>query len=353
MSKDYYQILGIDKKASKDDIKKAFRKLAHKYHPDKAGGDEQKFKEINEAYQILSNDQKRREYDMYGNVFSGGQGQQGSGFGGFSNFDFGDQFEFDLGDIFSDFFGGQTFNIKKKRGRDISVDIQVSFAEAIFGVERKLLINKVVFCPDCGGSGAKKGTSLKKCFSCDGQGRLRENRRSFFGTISTWRECTNCAGRGEIPEEKCSNCNGLGVLKKSEEIKIFIPSGIEDGEMIRMSGKGEATPGGVSGDLYIKIHVEKDSTFKRVANDLLMDLNVKLTDAILGSEYEIKTLDGKLKIKIPAGINFGEILKVKGKGVPYGANRRGDLLVKVIINIPQKLSRKAKKKIEELREEGM
>ncbi len=360
MAKDYYNILGVDKKASKDEIKKAFRKLAHKYHPDKSGGDEVKFKEVNEAYQVLSNDKKRAEYDMYGNVFQGGGGPGAGGFQGnwgdfdFSNFTGGQGVEFDLGDIFGDFFtGGQSAGRRTRRGRDISVDIQITFAESVFGIERKLLINKISQCDSCSGSGAEPGTKTKTCDTCNGSGKIHETRRSFIGAFNTVRECDKCHGTGQIPEKPCKTCSGAGVLKKNEEIKVKIPAGIQNGEMIRMTGKGEAIPGGVAGDLYIKIHVESHSIFRREGNDIIMNLNVKLSDALLGSNYEVETLDGKIDLKIPPGVNFGEILRVKNKGVVISDNRRGDLLVKIIINTPKKLSRTAKKLIEDLRREGM
>ncbi|MFW5853054.1 MAG: molecular chaperone DnaJ [Patescibacteria group bacterium] len=352
-NKDYYQILGVSKKATKDEIKKNFRKLAHKYHPDKTGGDEQKFKEISEAYHVLSDDKRRSEYDMYGNVFSGAGGAGQGGFD-FSQFSGGQGFEFDLGDIFNEFFsGGGGRGQRVRRGRDVSVDIQISFSESVFGTERKLLINKVSQCDTCKGSGAAAGSGTKDCHKCNGQGQVRETRQSFIGSFSTVTECGYCNGKGKIPEKPCPTCSGQGVLKKNQEIKVRIPAGINNGEMIKMSGQGEATPGGVAGDLYIKIHVEPDPNFKRRGYDLEMDLNIKLTDALLGSEQVIKTLDGEEKIKVPAGVSFGEIITIKGKGVPKTATERGDLLVKIIINLPKKLSGKTKKVIEELKQEGL
>ncbi len=362
MAKDYYNILGINKTASKDEVKKAFHKLAHKYHPDKSGGDDKQFKEINEAYQILSNDKKRSEYDMYGNVFQGADGST-SGFGSrggassswdFSNFANGQGFEFDLGDIFSEFFsGGETGGGRMRRGRDISVDIQISFAESVFGTERKILINKIGECDHCRTTGAELGTSSKECSTCGGKGKVHETRRSFIGSFSSVRECSACHGKGQVPKTPCGQCRGAGVLKKSEEIKIKVPAGIQDGEMIRLSSKGEAVAGGVAGDLYIKIHADKHSVWRREGNNLLMDLNIKLTDALLGVEYKVATLDGDINLNIPAGISFGEILRVKEKGVPTTAHHRGDLLIKIVINTPKKFSHTARKKIEELREEGM
>ncbi len=360
MAKNYYEILGVDKKASKEDIKKQFRKLAHKYHPDKQGGDEAKFKEISEAYQTLSDDKKRSEYDMYGRAFAGGA-NPGAGAGGFSGFgaegfDFsgfnGQGFEFDLGDIFGDIFdGGRGRN---NRGRDISVDIQISFEESVFGVERKLLINKVGTCETCAGSGAEKGSKMKTCETCNGKGKLHETRRSFLGSVSVNKVCEACHGKGEVPEKVCGTCNGDGVRKKSEEIKIQVPAGIESGEMIRLSSKGEAVTGGQTGDLYVKVYVEAHKVWKREGADLRMDLNVKLTDALLGAEYSIKLLEGgELKIKIPAGISFGEVLRVKEKGVPIDNKHRGNLLIRIIINTPQKLTKKAQKLVEELKDEGV
>ncbi|MFA5022995.1 MAG: molecular chaperone DnaJ [Candidatus Paceibacterota bacterium] len=368
MSKDYYKTLGVEKKASKEEVKKAFHKLAHKYHPDKQGGDEAKFKEINEAYQILSDDNKRAQYDMYGSgqPFDFAQGKadgfSGFDFSGFQNggpFDFaqGKQgFEFDLGDLFGDLFGGQRGGgrAQQKRGRDISVDIQISFKEAIFGTERNILINKISQCESCHGSGAEAGSQMKKCPTCGGKGKVNETRRSIFGVFQSTRECSDCLGRGEVPDKKCHVCKGAGVLNKQENIKVSVPSGIDNGEMIRMTGQGEAVSGGQNGDLYVKIHVEQNSSYKRLGYDLATDLKIKLTDAILGAEYTLETLDGPLTLKIPAGLAYGEILRVKGKGVPVReSNRRGDLLVRVIFSTPAKLSRSAKKAIEDLREEGI
>jgi molecular chaperone DnaJ len=360
---DYYQILGVEKKASKDEIKKAFHKLAHKYHPDKNNGDEKKFKEVNEAYQILSDEKKRAEYDTYGRTFGAGGGPQGGegygGTGGFG-FDFGDLFrgggggQPDIEDLFEGFFGGgRGGGHRGKRGRDISIDLQISFSEAVFGVERKVLITKIGKCDTCKGSGAKPGSGVTKCEKCGGKGRLMETRRSILGTFTTESECAHCAGKGEVPKEKCGNCAGHGVLKKSEEIVIKIPSGIDDGEMIRLTGQGEAVSGGASGDLYVKIHVERHKTFRREGHNILMDLNIKLSDALLGATYDVATLDGNIKLKIPEGIEHGEILRVKEHGVPLDKSHRGDLLVSIVIKMPTKLSKKALEQIEQLKSEGL
>lgn len=363
--KDYYQVLGVNKKASKEDIKKAFRHLAHKYHPDKTGGDDAKFKEINEAFQVLSDDQKRAQYDMYGSTgpsqssgaggpfggfdFSGFQNAQGGPFG---NAQGGQGFEFDLGSIFGDFFGGGRSE-RSRRGRDISVDIQVTFAEAIFGVERKILINKISSCDVCSGTGAEPGSKTKTCSTCNGKGKVQESQRSIFGTFATVKECEKCHGSGQIPEKECRTCHGDGVIKKQIEIKVVVPAGIEPGEMIRMSGQGEAIKSGPAGDLYIKVHVEKHPIWRREEANLVTDIKIKLSDALLGFDYPLKSLEGELILKVPAGTNNGEILRVKGKGVPLRGARRGDLLIKVSVIFPSKLSKKAQKLITELKDEGV
>lgn len=368
MAKDYYETLGVNKSASKDEIKKAFYKLAHKYHPDKKGGNEIKFKEVNEAYQILSDDSKRSKYDQYGpqfeNVRSGysGAGAQG-GFEGFdfSNFsgDFqngGAEFDFgNLNDIFSDFFTGGMGGGRRevRRGRDISTEVQISFSDSIFGTNRKILITKTSSCLICNGSGAKAGSPMATCKHCNGQGKIHETKRSFLGTISSTKVCEGCYGSGEVPKEICDKCKGKGVLRREEEISIVIPAGIRDGEMIRMSGMGEAVSRGTAGDLYIKINVTPHAVFKRDGHDLIMNLNLKLSDALLGVEYPIQTLDGEIKVTIPEGVAVNEILRVRGKGVPMGKNKRGDLLVKLNIKLPGKISRRSRELIEELQKEGI
>lgn len=359
--KDYYKILGIEKSATEDDVKKAFRKLAQKHHPDKKGGDEAKFKEASEAYAVLSDKKKRAEYDTYGKTFAGQNGAGGQGFGGFdfSNFQGfngqgGQQFEFDLGDIFGDFFGGQQgAGQGGRRGRDISIDIELSFKESIFGTTRRVLVSKIGVCDTCKGSGAKKGSKTVTCSSCNGKGDVRETRNSFFGTFTTTRPCPRCHGKGAVPESPCETCRGAGVAKQQEEIAMSIPAGVSDGEMIRMPGKGEATPGGSAGDLYVKLHVKSESGFERDGNHLLTVLQIKLSDALLGGEYKIKTLEGDTTLSVPAGVEHGEQLRIQGSGVPYGRGSRGDLLVRIDIQFPKKLSSTARSLIERLRAEGL
>lgn len=361
MSKDYYGILGVNKGASKDEIKKAFYKLAHKYHPDKKGGNETKFKEVNEAYQVLSDDSKRSKYDQFGSGYenmSGGAGYQGQG--GFDGFDFsgfqngGGEFDFgNLNDIFSDFFGGGGGRERARRGRDISTEIQISFEDSVFGTNRKILITKTSACEVCHATGAKPGTKMETCKRCNGQGSIRETKRTILGAISSNKICEECLGRGEVPKEKCEKCRGAGVLRREEEISIIIPAGIRDGEMIRMSGMGEAVSHGQAGDLYIKINVASHPVFRRDGHDLVMNLNLKLSDALLGTDYPIQTLDGEISVKIPEGVSVNEILRVKGKGVPVSKSKRGDLLIKLNIKLPGKLSRKSREIIEELKKEGI
>lgn len=352
--KDYYEILGVTKSASDAEIKKAFRSLAQKYHPDKKTGDEAKFKEVSEAYAVLGDKKKRAEYDTYGRTFAGG-GPQG-GFGGFDFSQFqqgygGNHVEFDLGDIFSEVFGGG--RARTKRGRDISMDLELEFTDAAFGLTRTMLLNKVSTCSDCSGSGAQDSDKLKTCDVCNGNGSVRETRRSILGTFSSTRECSSCTGVGKVPETPCKKCAGQGVVQQQEEIKLTIPAGISNGEMIRLPGKGEAIRGGEAGDLYIKIHVKPHEHFVRSGNDLRMNLNVKLTDALLGNTYTIPTLEKEIELKVPAGITHGEVLRVPKKGIPRENGTRGDLLVVVKIDLPNRLSRTAKKLVEELQKEGL
>ena len=356
--KDYYQILGLQKGASREEIKKAFRKLSSQYHPDKKTGDETKYKEITEAYATLNDAKKKAEYDTYGHSYSGGATNgQGQGFGGFNWADFqtsgqqGSAFEFDINDIFENFgFGGN--RQKSARGRDISIDINLNFEESIFGVVRKVLLTKNNICQYCNGNGAKSGTELKTCSTCNGTGKIHETRRSIMGSFSTVRECSACNGTGKIPKEKCPYCAGMGISRTQEEIAIKVPSGIQNGEVIRLTGRGEAMPHGQPGDLYIKVSVEPHRTIFRDGANLLTKLPIKVTDALLGGSYKVVTLDGEVEIKIPAGITHGEFLRLKNKGVPID-NHRGDFLVKIEIVTPKSLSRKAKKLIEDLRAEGL
>lgn len=362
MAKDYYNVLGVDKKASPDDIKKAFRKLAHKYHPDKGTGDEAKFKEITEAYSVLADDKKRREYDTYGQSFAGGApGAGGQGFGGFDFSQFQQGFgnggaDFDFSDLFEGFgdaFGGNRRGGRAKRGRDISIDIEVPFKESIFGTKRNVLIAKVATCDVCGGNGAKPGTELETCKICNGSGRVHETRNSVLGQFTSVRSCPTCDGIGKIPKEKCTECKGHGVRRKEEEIQVMIPSGIENGEMIRLPQQGEAVRGGTPGDLYVKVHVHPHQTFHKEGTNLIMNLPVKLTDALLGATVNVETLDGKiLEVKLPQMKQAEETLRVKGKGVPY-ENARGDLLIRAHVALPHKLSGTAKKAVDALKAEGL
>lgn len=368
MNKDYYKTLGVDKGASADEIKKAFRKLAHEYHPDKGTGNEAKFKEVSEAYSVLSDTNKRAQYDRFGSAGPTGAGQGGyggfggQGFGGgFEGFDFsqftqgnGQGYEFDLGDIFGDFFGGGGGRRQQtKRGSDIQVDLEISFAESVFGGDKTIFLTKTSTCKDCQGSGAKAGTEMHTCGDCGGRGKVKEVRRSILGSSQTERVCDKCHGQGKIPKEKCATCHGVGIVKKQDEIKVRIPADIDDGETVKLAGAGEAIAGGVTGDLYIRIHVKEDRTFHKEGKDIIMDLDVKLTDALLGAKYPVKTLDGDIDLSIPEGVSYGEILRVRGKGVPKTSSSRGDLLIRINIVTPSRLSRNTRKIIEELKKEGI
>lgn len=361
MAKDYYAVLGIDKKASQDDIKKAFRKLAHKYHPDKGGTDESKFKEITEAYSVLSDDKKRREYDTYGQAFPGGASRGGGNSQGFGGFDFnGFQqgfgqggVEFDFGDIFGDMFSGRGGRSQTPRGRDISIDVEIPFKDAVFGTARTVLLAKVSTCDHCKGSGAKPGTELHTCTTCNGSGRVHEARNSILGQFTSVRACAACDGTGKIPKEKCAECKGHGVKRKEEEIKISIPAGIDNGEMIRLPQQGEAIKTGVAGDLYVKVHVKPHPVFRRDGSNLVMSLQMKLTDALLGTTVSVETLEGKtLEVKVPPMKRAEELLRVAGKGIPLDG-ARGDLIIRLETALPHKLSAKTRKIVEDLKSEGL
>ncbi len=378
MAKDYYDILGIPKSASADEIKKAFRRKAHEYHPDKGSGNADKFKEVNQAYQVLSDSQKRQQYDQYGQTFEdaarnggggfsagGGPAYGGNPFGGFDfgGFDFGgfsaeggSAFGGDLGDIFGDMFGSRSAErqSRRMRGIDLEMGINITFEQAVFGVEKTLTLEKQDACKTCGGNGAAPGSKVITCPQCHGQGQIRQQRRTIFGTVASSVSCDRCQGMGKIPEVPCATCRGNGVLRQEKTIMVKIPAGIDNGQRVRIAGEGEAGYRGSShGDLYLVVKVSPSKEFGRDGSTLLKELPVSFTQAALGAKIILKTLDGNIELKIPSGIQSGTVLKVKGKGVPHinEPSRRGDLLVTVRVVVPQRLSKKEKELLKQLASE--
>ncbi len=368
MAKDYYKILGVSRGASTEEIKKAYRRLAHQHHPDKAGGDEKKFKEINEAYQVLSSDEKRRQYDQFGTTFEGfsdrginfedlfkGFSAQGGPASGWEGWDF--------GDIFSDIFsarGGPASGWNKRtrrrktKSQDIYIDLELTLEDIYKGVKKDIKLQKLVKCPICQGSGGEPGSSMKKCPTCDGRGEIHQMQRTFFGSFSRITPCSDCRGEGEIPEKTCSKCRGRGVIKDIETTTISIPFGIDDGQIIRLEGQGEAgQKGDLPGDLYIKIHLEKHKDFIKKGDDIYYKLITSFTQAALGDKIEIPTLEGRVKLRVLAGIQSGKLLRIKGRGLPKAIGGRGDQFVKIQVETPKKLSRKARNLLEKLKEEGL
>lgn len=365
MAKDYYQILGVSRDASPEEIKKAYYKLAHKYHPDK-GGDEKKFKEINEAYQVLSDKEKRAQYDRFGRVFEGAEVGYEPGFDfqwawGRPDIDF--EFDFgDLSDVMEEMFGFGAPRRKKdlKRGRDIEVDIEISLEDTLKETEKTVNLYKYIICPRCQGTGAEPGTKIKECFSCRGTGQVQQIKKTFFGSFTRYTTCPECSGEGYRPEKPCNVCQGEGRIKGEENIKIWIPAGVDTNQVIKVEGKGEAgKKGGKSGDLYVRVFVKKHPIFERKGDDLYVEVPISFTQAVLGDEVEISTLEGKkILLKVPAGTESGKILRISGKGIPHfsgprGYPGRGNLYVELRVKIPKHLTKKQKELLEKLKEEGI
>lgn len=365
MAKNFYDILGVSKTASEGEIKKAYRALAHKYHPDKTGGDEAKFKEVNEAYQVLSNKEKRAQYDQFGQTFNGASGGSGgfnSGFGGFDFSQFqqggGSQgFEFNfggdgMGDIFSEMFGGGSGGRRSRRGRDVQVDIEISFMDMVHGVKKDISIYKSVRCKKCDGTGGEPGTGEHTCNTCHGSGHVQKRMQTILGTIAQTVVCDTCAGKGKVFDHKCTLCKGVGHYREEVRETIEIPAGIHDGQGVAISGRGEVGEGGTTpGDLIVSVHVLSDSRFTRDGNDIHSKKHVSFAQAVLGDKVIVETVEGDVKMKIPSGTQSGEIYRIRGKGVPkLRGMGRGDHLVEVVVDVPTKLSREQKKLIEQLRD---
>lgn len=354
MSKrDYYEILGVSKSASDDEIKKAFRKLAIKYHPDKEGGDEAKFKEANEAYEVLKDKQKRQRYDQFGHAGVGGAGGGSQGGNPFEGFDFnGQNINFDggaFGDIFSQFFGGggqQTYGPTK--GRDVEVQVTLSFEEAIFGKEVDLSLNLDDECTHCKGTTVEPGYSMKTCDTCKGAGQRVRVMNTMFGPIQQAVLCETCKGKGKVPEKVCAKCHGSGVERHAQSIKVKIPAGIDDGATIRLREHGEAIGGGSKGDLYVHVRVKAHKKFTREGNLILSEEHISMVDAALGTEIDVETVDGVVTMKVPAGTQSGTDFKLSGHGVPHlRSDARGAHIVSVIVDIPTKLTKKQRELLEQ------
>ena len=353
--RDYYEVLGVNKSASKDEIKSAYRKLAKKYHPDnKETGDEAKFKEIQEAYDILYDDQKRSAYDQFGHAAfdqaggnPGANPFQGGGFGGFG----------DLGDIFSQFFGGggrQRANPNApRRGNDVVKRVKIDFMDAINGRDIEIPIEVDDPCPTCGGTGAKSPSDVQTCSQCQGRGYVSIKRQSLFGAITSQETCPTCGGTGKIIREKCKDCNGKGYIHKKKNIKVHIPAGIKEGQQIISRGNGErGYNGGQNGDLYIEILVKEHQFFKREGNDIELDIPLDFADACLGTKIDVPTVYGDMTLTIPAGSQPNQILRMKGCGVKdLRSGKPGDQYVRLNIKVPMSLSKKQKELLEQFKEE--
>ena len=358
--KNYYNILGVDKAASKEDIKKAYYKLAHKHHPDK-GGDGEEFKKINEAYQVLSSKEKRAQYDRFGRTFEDGEGVGGEGFDpsgfGFANqAGFGNAFEFDLGDIFGNVFEGARMARDMRKGADIKIDIEIPLEMILSGQTKKIGLAKFVTCLRCHGNGAEPETSVKECFTCGGTGYAEEVRRTFFGSIGQKTICPACGGEGNVPDDFCNVCKGEGRVKKKEDLKISIPAGVAHEQILKMPGAGNAGKRGHrSGDLYIRTLIMPHPIFKRKGNDIFVFKKISFSKAVLGGKVEVPTLEGKnVLLKVPKGMASGEIFRLRQKGIPHFLGiGRGDAYVELEVDVPTRLSSKQKDLLNKLEKEGL
>ena len=339
--RDYYESLGLKKDASDEDIKKAFRQQAKKYHPDVNPGNksaEARFKEINEAYEVLSDDQKKARYDQYGHAgvdpnFGAGAG---GGFGGFN-------MDFDLSDLFGSIFGGGSATRSRnspRRGERIHAELIITFEEAAFGCEKEVSIMRVESCDDCEGTGCAEGTTAEKCPDCSGRGTVTSQQRTPFGVMQSTTECPKCSGRGKIIHQPCTKCRGLGLVRKSKKISVAVPAGIDDGQTISMRNQGNAgVNGGETGDLYVTISVLRHAIFVREGTSVLVETPVSFVQAALGAEIEVPTLDGKVKYTIPEGTQTGTVFRLRGKGIPsLRGSTRGDQFVTVTVKVPTGLS---------------
>lgn len=340
-NKDFYEVLGVDKSASEDEIKKAFKKAALKYHPDRNKGDkeaEEKFKEVNEAYQVLSDAEKRQRYDQFGTAdFNGAQGFDGFDFGGFGGF----------GDIFSDIFGGgfSSSSSRKnapRKGADLEYNLNLTFEEAVYGCKKEIRVTRKEKCETCSGTGAKPGTSSKTCTKCHGSGRVQMQRRTPLGVMSTTTVCDACNGEGKIIEEPCTTCRGTGKERKTRTITVNVPAGVDTGNVMPFRGQGEAGEnGGPAGDLYVNIRVAPHKSFKRNGYDIHMETHISFAKAAFGTDIKVPTVEGDVTYKIPAGTQPGTVFRLKGKGVQrVNSTVKGDHYVKVIVDVPKTLNEK-------------
>ncbi len=343
--RDYYEILGVSKSATADELKRAYRKLAMQHHPDKHGGDDSQFKEIAEAYEVLSDPQKRSGYDQFGHA-----GAQGNPFGGGGGAQYGAGFDgFDFSDILNQFMGGNggRRSSAPPRGRDIEVSLTIEFAEAVFGVEKQVKITLDDVCGHCAGTGAED-KKTKQCATCKGAGQVTRVQQTILGAMQQTSSCPTCKGRGNVPEKGCTICHGVGTQRKEQALDVKIPAGVDDGATMRMSGQGAATLGGPKGDLYINIRVRRDRRFERDGNDIHSEETIPMAHAALGTETQVETVDGKVTLKIPAGTQSGTVFKLSGRGVPdLNGRGRGSHLVTIDVETPSKLTSKQKTLLEQ------
>lgn len=349
--RDYYEVLGIGKSASDDEVKKAFRRLAIKYHPDKDGGDESKFKEVNEAYEVLKDPEKRRRYDQFGHAGVGGNSAGFNGFGGAGggqemHFDFGD---LGLGDIFSSFFGGSPQQRQRTaRGRDVETRIDITFEQAVFGTEVELRLDIDDTCAHCQGKTVEPGYELKTCGTCNGSGQVVNVTRTVFGNIQQASICPTCRGAGKVPEKVCTVCRGKGTQKKEQDIMLKIPAGIDDGATIRLREHGEAVANGPKGDLYVSVRVKPHKQFTREGDLILSREHIGMVEAALGIEIDVETVDGPVRMKVPAGTQSGSDFKLSNHGVPHlKGESRGPHIVTLLVDTPTKLTKEQRELLEE------